>query len=87
VTTVTEREFIYFKPIGQNKKTNIWFVMNKTHDYPLGTIKWYGSWRQYCFFTDTGEVILSHRCMNQINEFIRRMNQEQKDGKHGKDNL
>jgi len=83
---MTNKEFIYFKPIGQKPKTNVWRVMNKTHDYPLGTIKWDGPWRQYIFITDEGKLNLSSGCMEQMTEFLRRMNKEQKDGKHGTTN-
>lgn len=80
-----ERQYIEFKLVGRKSKTNVWAVMNITHQYPLGVIKWYPSWRQYCFFTEEDDdLILSTGCMEQLTEFTRRMNKQQKDGKHGK---
>ncbi len=60
--------------------------MNITHNYSLGIIKWYPDWRQYCFFTNDEVLILSAGCTNQVQVFLQKMNKEQKDKKHGKDN-
>jgi len=35
----------------------------------IGVIKWYGNWRQYCFFP-YGETIWNSDCLNDINSVI-----------------
>lgn len=37
----------------------------------LGLVKWYPSWRQYCFY-NKGEIVLSAGCLDDIADFIRR---------------
>jgi hypothetical protein len=41
-------EFQKFKPNG--RKTFVVFITSKRSGTKLGLIKWYPSWRQYCFF-------------------------------------
>lgn len=67
---MTERQYIRFDLIEEKSKTNVYEVVNITHEYPLGVIKWYTPWRRYCFFTTEGELILSVGCMKQVSAFI-----------------
>lgn len=61
-----ETKFLRFveQPILPNRKALRIYVMNRSNDAVLGEIKWYGAWRQYCFFPH--EVILSYECLEDI---------------------
>ncbi len=63
------RKYVYFELFSTGKKTNKWFVVAKRSDAMLGEIKWYGPWRQYCFFPAM-ETIFNVGCLNSICEFI-----------------
>jgi len=60
-----------------NKKTNIWHVFNRERGFLLGHIKWYGAWRQYCFFP-LEMVVFSSGCLNDISSFIKEIMDERK---------
>ncbi len=53
----------------QGKKTRAWIVRSVRRDSRLGEIRWYGSWRQYCFFPEARSV-WSHDCLAQVQTFI-----------------
>ncbi len=51
-------------------KTSIWAVQQKAgHGYHLGWVKWFGRWRQYCFFPEQATVY-SKGCLEDIQKFI-----------------
>ena len=50
-------------------KTRIYEVVSKNHGMGLGLIKWYGAWRQYCFFPYEG-TIFNKECLNFIENFL-----------------
>jgi hypothetical protein len=43
-------------------KTPRYLVRNKSQDAILGIIKWYGAWRQFCFFPQP-ETVWSTGCL------------------------
>lgn len=50
---------------SENRKTEVWCV-RATRDYALlGTIKWFGRWRQYAFFPEPG-TIFNPDCLAEI---------------------
>jgi len=63
---------IKFNLIKRKSKTNVYAVYNKKSGVLLGIIKWYGSWRQYCFFP-FDDTIYSRGCMNDINNYINKL--------------
>ena len=65
-----ENEWIYFEEYQKGEKTSKWFVVARRDDATLGEVKWYGRWRQYCFFPVIGTVF-NPGCMDHISEFIR----------------
>ena len=67
--------YIKFEMIHENPKTNVYSVKNKNSDDLIGFIKWYGAWRQYCFFS-VNSIILSRGCMKDINDFIVKITKE-----------
>jgi len=50
-------------------KTEVWYVHNLSSGGRLGTVKWYGSWRQYCFFPEP-DCVFNKDCMSDVIKFI-----------------
>ena len=65
-----DKKFIEFNLVEQKKKTSIYAVRNIKSQSIIGWIKWYGAWRQYCFFPEP-ETIYSDGCLKDIIDFIR----------------
>lgn len=66
----TEYQYIRFDDYtNPNQDIRRYFCVNKRADRPIGEIRWYGPWRQYCFvpFIDT---IYSAGCLRDIADFI-----------------
>lgn len=76
-------EFIEEKDTG---KTKVYSVRTRhIHDpelSKLGEIKWYGSWRKYCFFP-LGDTVFDDRCMSQIIHFANLCKIAWKEGRRG----
>jgi len=62
-------KYIKFKLEEEKPKTKVYAVASKSTGDGLGRIKWYGPWRQYCFFP-FGDTTWSKGCLNEINDFI-----------------
>ena len=45
------------------------------HDIKLGEIKWFGAWRQYCFYPE-GNTIFDRKCLTYINNFLEEINKK-----------
>jgi hypothetical protein len=76
-----EDEWIKFIEKESKPKTKVYAVMSKCSDCELGEIKWYPSWRHYCFFpTLELETVHSDRCLLSISQFITKLNVEHKGG-------
>lgn len=60
-------EFIFFEDcaVPDVRKTRIVNVLNRRSRDVLGQIRWYGSWRQYCFFPSEA-TIFNPTCMARI---------------------
>lgn len=56
-------------PINEGRKTRIVGVYSKRHGDLLGFLRWYGAWRQYCFFPER-TTIWNPECLNTINAKI-----------------
>lgn len=70
-TSVTQTKYLNFVQIEDlNRKTTIWEVRNLKYGYVLGSVKWYSSWRQYCFWPSVSTVY-SPDCLNDIVAFIK----------------
>lgn len=59
-------DFVWWKFTG---KTEIYQIVSKHHSNVLGEIKWFGRWRQYCFFPYK-ETVFNNQCMKDICKFI-----------------
>ncbi len=56
--------------LSRSGKTRIWTVHSRSDVYELGIIKWYGRWRGYAFFVDSGMIILEQKCMRELADFL-----------------
>lgn len=72
-----ESEFIYVEKIELPKrKTPIYKLFSMSdHDIKLGEIKWFGAWRQYCFYPE-GNTIFDRKCLTYINNFLEEVNKK-----------
>lgn len=73
----TETPFLRFVEIARavKQKTRVVQVYSKRNKALLGTIKWYGNWRQYCFFPESA-TIFNRTCLGDIENVIRHMQAE-----------
>ena len=75
------KEWIHFlqEPRDPKKKTLTWTVVpNKDNEdgseasyVELGEVRWYASWRRYCFFPNEGTVF-EQDCLRMIAAFCQR---------------
>lgn len=65
----TRYKYIHFVKLRDCKKTSVWSCRNNKSEDELGQIKWYGVWRQYCYFP-TIQAVYNAGCLNDIREFI-----------------
>ncbi len=72
---ILKMEYITFNRTVDNKKTQVWNVDLTRTGLPLGVIKWYAPWRQYCFFPEP-DTVYSASCMNVIQNFIFTLNRQ-----------
>ena len=69
----TEYKYIHFIKIEDKPKTSVWSCRNNKSNEELGIIKWYASWRQYCYFP-ANNTLYSMGCMMDIIDFINELN-------------
>ena len=65
-------KYLEFDRIGWTGKTDVWNVLSKSQESILGQIKWFGRWRQYCFYPSPN-TIFNPECMNDISNFIKEL--------------
>lgn len=51
-TVIKETKYLKFIFAGSTGKTKIIWVVNIHHEDVIGSIKWFGKWRQYAFFPE-----------------------------------
>lgn len=70
------KQYKYFEiielPKSRTRKTPIYAVVNKSGGYEIGRIRWYGSWRQYCFFP-AENTVWNDGCLQDILGFLAEM--------------
>lgn len=62
-------QYINFQIKEHKPKTLVWSCRNNSSGAELGEIKWYASWRQYCYFP-TVQAVYSTGCLKDIADFI-----------------
>jgi hypothetical protein len=67
------KKYLVFDPWLTSGKTEVWAVFSVSGDR-LAIIKWYGAWRQYCFFPVSGaETVWSVGCLQEVTAFIEQL--------------
>ena len=61
------------------RKTDVWEVVS-TSGALLGVVRWYGAWRQFCFFPGGGSIF-NHRCLRDLSIFLDRVTMKHKGDK------
>lgn len=78
----TEFEYIHFVKIRTMPKTSVWSCRNNKSGDELGEVKWWGRWRQYCFFpcwpshSLPGEIVFNASCLDDIAAFVRSLSRK-----------
>lgn len=63
---------LQFELSGQSKSglTSTWNVINRYNNTQLGTVGWYGPWRQYSFFPNPVlDLVFEKQCLRDIADF------------------
>jgi hypothetical protein len=71
-------KYLDFIEKASKPKTRVFEVRSKTNAVLLGTVKWYGQWRRYCFFIDSSGLVFDAGCLADIQEFINGLMAERK---------
>lgn len=66
---VKKYKYICFELKEEKPKTKVYNCINNKSSYVIGQIKWFPSWRQYCFYP-FGYTVFSKGCLNDITDFI-----------------
>ena len=59
-------------PPAAKRVTSTYRIVSKGNGAALGSIKWYGSWRQFCFFPEPNTV-WSAGCLADLQDFFKRL--------------
>lgn len=65
--------FTITKHIVLKRKTPIYYIFSKLSATCIGTIKWYGAWRKFCFFPEN-ETIWDTKCLLQLQTCLDEIN-------------
>ena len=60
-------KWIKFELLDATRKTKRWQVQMQ-EGTALGSVHWYGAWRQYCFFP-LADTIYERQCLRDIAQF------------------
>ena len=64
-----EYKYIGFVALATKTKTFVWGCITIS-GFKLGIVKWYGAWRQYCYYP-AHETGYSAGCLDDISDFIK----------------
>ena len=71
ISAIHTTEYLQFNLHHKTERTHHWTVHSTKHDVVLGSIKWFGAWRQYAFFPKP-ETTFNIDCLRDIAAFIDR---------------
>jgi hypothetical protein len=74
---IKETQYLSFQLVPTKGTTKRVAVVNRHHQETIGEIKWFGSWRQYCFFP-YAETIWNTTCMEDVQGVIKDLMNERK---------
>ena len=74
----TQYEYVNFVKLEMKmpRKTDVWYCRTNSFGI-LGKVKWYATWRQYCFFPEE-RTVFSKGCMEDIGDFTRQLMEARK---------
>jgi len=67
-------------PPAKGKKTCTCSIDANSSGCPLGEIRWFGRWRQYCFFPEQ-DTVWNKGCLQDVIEALDSLNREHREGK------
>jgi hypothetical protein len=68
--------YITFELFKELPKTKVFHILTRL-DEKIGTIKWDGPFRKYCFFPDP-ETVWDAGCLNKVTAFLTKLMDERK---------
>lgn len=74
------KSYIDFVKVEEKPKTSVYEVRSKSSGIVLGIVKWYGSWRQYCFFPES-KTLWNRTCLLEIGGFVLGLMEDRKEKK------
>jgi hypothetical protein len=72
-----ETQYLRFIDVEARLKTKIIAVVNIHHDEQIGSIKWFGKWRQYTLYPSDNSI-WNKDCLNDVNSVITKLMEERK---------
>ena len=76
----TEGKWIKFVLQKQKSKTQVWDIIAKQENLPLGYIAWFPRWRCYAFFPNNN-MVFETDCLKNIIDFISELETKRKENK------
>ena len=70
-------KYMVARLIEAKPKTDVYAVLSAHHGDKLGIIKWFGPWRQYCYFS-MDVAVFSAGCFRDLSMFLILLNVEHK---------
>ena len=68
---------VHEEPLRKGRKTSNHYIINLSSGALLGEIKWYGAWRQYCFFpSPSADTVWSTGCLDDIKDYIKKLKEK-----------
>jgi hypothetical protein len=74
---IKETKYLLFTVNCIKGKTKVIDIVNLHHHEVIGEIKWFGRWRQYCFFP-IAETVWNKTCLDDVQEVIKKLMDERK---------
>ncbi|MHA2013343.1 MAG: hypothetical protein ACTSWG_13315 [Candidatus Helarchaeota archaeon] len=70
-------KYLEFKQVPFKGKTKLFLVISKSSKDILARIKWYGAWRQYCFYPSEEFITIWNKdCLKDIQNFLQQLMNE-----------
>lgn len=73
-------EYLTLKLIEMKTKTSVYGIFSRKHGDKLGEVRWWGKWRQYCFFP-AHDTVFNRDCIGTIQAFLEHLHQLRKSEK------
>ena len=67
---IVDSQYMDFVEIKTSGKTKRYTIFSRSSSAQLGEIKWWGAWRQYCFFP-AEDTVFNCGCMEDIQSAIK----------------